>query len=120
MINKPATQAAGTDPSLRPGLLIISIYWKIGPSTRAYFKLLRRAAAFGRGLFCPSGKKRAYYAFLEILGNFWCPIVNLETLSSIKKIKEIQKVYIKIKKTDIENHHKKSEIFKNGKKYQKI
>ena len=36
------------------------------------------APAFGRGFFCPSGKKRAFYA---VLAHFWCPVVTMVTFS---------------------------------------
>ena len=45
---------------------------KVQPATRAYFQLLRRASAFGRGFFCPSGKKKSllccFGPFLAIFG----------------------------------------------------
>ena len=46
--------------------------------------LLAPAEGFGLWprLFCPSGKKRAYYAALAHFGNFWCPVVTLVTFSS--------------------------------------
>ena len=45
-------------------VIIIIMNQKVQPATRAYFQLLQRASAFGRGFFCPSGKKRPYYAVL--------------------------------------------------------
>ena len=46
-------------------------YQKIRPSTRVYFQLLRRAPAFGRGFFCPSGKKESLLCcFRQLLAIF--------------------------------------------------
>ena len=44
--------------------------------------LLAPAEGFGRGFFCPSGKKRAFLLFWPIFGNFWCPVVTMVTFSS--------------------------------------
>ena len=41
--------------------------------------LLAPAEGFGRGFFCPLGKKRAFYA---VLAHFWCPVVTVVTFSS--------------------------------------
>ena len=56
---------------------------KIRPATRAYFQLLRRASAFGRGLhFALRAKTGLIMLFWPILGHFWCPVVTLITFSS--------------------------------------
>ena len=47
--------------------------------------LARRASAFGRGFFCPMGKKRAYYAVLDDFWHFWCPVLTLVTFKNPKK-----------------------------------
>ena len=44
--------------------------------------LLASAEGFGRGFFCPSGKKRAFYAVLANFRLFWCSVVTSVTLSS--------------------------------------
>ena len=36
---------------------LFTLYQKTGPATRAYFQLLRRAPAFGRGFFCPMSQE---------------------------------------------------------------
>ena len=55
---------------------------KIRPATRAYFQLLRRASAFGRGFFFPLGKKRAYYA---VLAHFWQFLVSSSNLGNFQQ-----------------------------------
>ena len=58
--------------------VLVEKHQKIRPATRAYFQLLRRAQAFGRGFFCPSGKQtRAYYAILAHFWQFLVPRSNL-------------------------------------------
>ena len=80
------------------------IFTRIKPATRAYFQLLRKASAFGRGFFCPSGKKRAYYTVLAHFGIFCSPIITLVTFSS-----------------NISNNNKKTiKIQKNSKKFKKF
>ena len=53
-------------------------------STRRYGPLRGPTSSFGRGrgFFCPSAKKRPYYAVLARFGNFWCPVVTLVNFSS--------------------------------------
>ena len=46
---------------------------------------------FTKGLFCPSGKKTNYYAFLTNLRQFWFPVVSLVTLKRIQRIQRAQK-----------------------------
>ena len=36
----------------------------------------------GRGFFLPFGQKKIIMLFWPTLGNFWCPVVTLETFSS--------------------------------------
>ena len=52
----------------------------------ARYAVLLLAPAEGFGLrprlFCPSGKKRAYYTVLAYFCYFWCPVVTLVTFSS--------------------------------------
>ena len=43
--------------------------------------LLAPAEDFGRGFFCPLGKKKLMMLFWPIFGNFWCPVVALVTFS---------------------------------------
>ena len=44
--------------------------------------LLVPAEGFGRGFFCPSGKKIPYYVVLAHFWPFWFPGVTLVTVSS--------------------------------------
>ena len=51
---------------------------KIRPATRAYFQLLQRALAFGRGFFALWvlwAKKELFMLFWPIFGDLWCPVV---------------------------------------------
>ena len=50
--------------------LAIRITRRYSPLRGLYFQLLRRASASGRGFFCPSGKKRAFYAVLAYFRPF--------------------------------------------------
>ena len=51
-------------------------------STVTFYVSLRRASAFGRGFFFPSGKKELIMPFWLIFGNFWCLVVTLVIFSS--------------------------------------
>ena len=42
---------------------------------RAYFELLRRASALGRGFFAFLAKKEVFTLFVLILGHFCCSVV---------------------------------------------
>ena len=52
--------------------LLNKIYWKIRPATRAYFYLLQRPSAIGKGFFLPFGQKKQtiIMLFWPIFGNF--------------------------------------------------
>ena len=59
--------------------------------------LLVPAEGFGRGFFCPSGKKRAYYA---VLAHFWQFLVSSSNISNFeKKTKKPKKSKKNIKKS---------------------
>ena len=60
--------------------------------------LLAPAEGFGRGIFCPSGKKRAFYALMAHFWQFWCPVVTVLTFTSNferNQQKKIQKKKLK-------------------------
>ena len=56
-------------------------YQKVRPITWSQFQFLRRALAFGRGFFCPSGQKGLIMLFQPNQGYFWCSVVTSVTLS---------------------------------------
>ena len=98
--------------------LVLSFYHnqKIRPATRAYFQLLRRASAFGRGFFYPSGKKELFMLFCPIFGDFWCSVVTVVTFSSnLNNFERNQKNPRKSKKIQ-----KKSKNIEKILKFQKI
>ena len=56
---------------------------KLEDTARYAGLLLAPAEGFGRGFFCPLGKKKAFFMlFWPIYGNFWCPVVTVVTFSS--------------------------------------
>ena len=56
-----------------------NIYFLLNGETRRYGLLLAPAEGFGRGFFCTSGKKRAYY---DVLAHFWPFLVSSSNLGN--------------------------------------
>ena len=81
--------------------------------------LLAPAEGFGRGFFCPSGKKRAYYT---VLAHFWHFLVSSNNLGNFSsKISNNNKKTTKSKKNrKISKDIKKSQNLKNVQKSKKI
>ena len=75
------------------------------------------ASAIGQGFFCPSGKKRSYYA---VLAHFCFPKVTLVQIhkNQKKNLKELFKKIFK-KKSKKKNNNNNNNKY-NNKKYQKI
>ena len=70
----------------------------------------------------PSGKKRAYYAVLPIIGHFWCSVATLVTFSSnlcnFEKNPTIQKYIQKNLKIIQKSKNEEEIIFFKSKKFQ--
>ena len=81
-------------------LVTVSYVGSLEDTARYTDLLLAPAEHFGRGIFCPLGKKNLIMLFWPIFGNFWCPVVTLVTFNSNlskfernhKKTKESKKV----------------------------
>ena len=54
----------------------------------------KAALAFGRGFFCPSGKKKFFKLFWLTLSHFWCSVVTSVTFSSNLR-KKCKKTFFK-------------------------
>ena len=87
---------------------------KLEDTARYAGLLLTPAEGFGRGFFCPLGKKRAFYAW-PIFDNFWCPVVTMVTFSS--NLSNFERNQIKTKKS--KKNSKKSKNQKIKKKIKK-
>ena len=79
------------------------------PTTRAYFQLLQRALAFGRGFFW-GGKKRAVLLFRPIFGKFRFLVVTLVNFSS--NLNKFERNTKKIKKINEKNPKKTQKLKK--------
>ena len=102
---------------------ILPFKLKLEGTARYAGLLLAPVEGFGRGFFCPSSKKRAYYAVLAHFWQFLCPVINLVTFSSNlsnfeknpKNPKKIQKNPKNPKKPKkIKTIHKKPKKSKTG------
>ena len=96
---------------------LINNYQKIRPNKRAYFELLRRALACGRGFFCHSGKKRAYYA---VLANFRQMLVSRSNLGNFQYTSILVYQYTSILVVTLKGIPQNQKNPKNFKKFKKI